>query len=261
MATSSYYERSERETLLLWGLSLAFLILCLVHWVGATWVIWSTILETDTNQQLDLVIWLIVSRTGILFPLTLAGLGTACLYVALGLLRGRHNAYRWGMLLVIWVGASLFILTLSAYNSDLVNVLFNFPLDSHLPAWMLMGAVLVYVIALYIILRASESTFTRSRDPIDHNTHNAWRFLLPSVVILTLLGGIPLEQIVIASFSNQSFGITRETEYVGAENYVELLNTQVIPCDPNVFGSVNACEDVFYDTDRYRQFDIVYQPT
>ena len=68
---------------------------------------------------------------------------------------------------------------------------------------------------------------------MDRERRVAWQFLMPSILILGVIGIYPLEQIFISSLTNEEFATSAEIEFVGLENYAKLLSVRLdtLPCE------------------------------
>ncbi|MGM0432402.1 MAG: carbohydrate ABC transporter permease [Spirochaetota bacterium] len=56
--------------------------------------------------------------------------------------------------------------------------------------------------------------------------------LIPSFLVIILIAFYPLGSVFFTSFSNKTFASSRETEFVGFDNYAELLGLKIVKLEP-----------------------------
>ncbi len=72
-------------------------------------------------------------------------------------------------------------------------------------------------------------------DLAQQEERTAWLLLFPSLLVLFVIAIYPLGSVVVSSFTNARFASSQPTEYVGAQNYSNLLSftLQRVPEDAN----------------------------
>ncbi|MGM0501887.1 MAG: carbohydrate ABC transporter permease [Bacillota bacterium] len=60
----------------------------------------------------------------------------------------------------------------------------------------------------------------------------AYKLLIPAFLVLLLIAFYPLGQVFVTSFTNKQFASSQETEFVGLENYKELLGVTIKEVPP-----------------------------
>lgn len=233
----------------------AFIVFWVAAWGLLGWIIYESFGEINFSLPAGQVIWTIFRDLGVAFPLTLFIFGAGCLYLARGLWQTHTNSYEWAVLLLAWTFIILILLLLASATSDVLSSMARLSDPPMVNPSTILLAVIALMAATFFVLISIHHVFIHADETIDYQTHSAWRFLLPGVIILAFLGGYPLEQIVISSFSNESFGVTRETDFVGGENYERLLNIRIDSCDR--FETVSDCEDFIYD--NFQQHDVAFE--
>ncbi len=171
----------------------------------------STLAHRDVFDDLSTAVWRLLQEVGFVLPLLAFVCGVLLLQLARRLSTRHIGAARWARSILFWLMIAGALLVGRA-------VLIQAPL---LPWVLFVGAsALVYLLINY-------TTFRGDEDVSQQNTRTAWNLLVPSLIIFLFLGGWALEQVFITSLTNQNFTATREADFVGLNNYAELLGIRL----------------------------------
>jgi trehalose/maltose transport system permease protein len=79
---------------------------------------------------------------------------------------------------------------------------------------------------------------------MDESTRTAWNLLVPTVIVLVVVAARPLEKTFIASLTNDEFARATEIEFVGLDNYAQLLGVRfdAIACTTDEAGACTRDE-------------------
>ena len=167
-------------------------------------------------------------------------------------LGGIRVAY-WARIGLLWlgIGAAAFIV-LEAFNilnsaaMDKEAVDFDALVSSTAPAFI----VMLVAAALWYRLNSNiDRIFSGDDSLLGRETRLAWNLLIPTLTIFVLVAARPLEQTFIRSLTDKRFAGGGVPQFVGLENYVNLLTFRLDtvdckksisdgPCDTRANGSI-----------------------
>jgi len=139
--------------------------------------------------------------------------------------------------------------------------------------WLLIILELVVVVLALIAWKwlgnNKEELFKGGDTLSTRDARLAWTLLLPTLAILILVAARPLERTFIASLTDERLAGVERVEFVGLENYIELLSFRfdTIGCETDDAGACAIDDDGEVDFpipraaigDSYRGFNSVYE--
>lgn len=218
----------------------------------------------DTTPDVDLgnVFLTFLEEFGIFYPLVFVGIGFYCIRMGIKLYRRNLVTALWARQLMIWLIvasiAGIIFGIQSAGNAAgglIVSVL----------PWVFLLGLVVFVMNW---LGNNEHLFFGAETISSREARTAWNLLIPTLVILVVVALQPLEQTFISSLTDRVTAGTQEPEFIGIDNYTELLGVRLdtYPCenDPSArdCGSADDLQTprrYFIDTvENYREWR--YEP-
>jgi trehalose/maltose transport system permease protein len=182
------------------------------------------------------IILAFLERFGLIMPGLIIFLGMAAVVLGVQLLRGHIVTARWTQMTLTWLAVGLvLVLALTAFNSyraaTAPDTTFN--LAEMLPRFGLVIAVLLASVASVLWLnRNTEGAFHGDDLLLARESRLAWNLLIPTLAIVILVAARPLEQTFIRSLTDKRFAGGEVPQFVGLENYTNLLGFRldVVPC-------------------------------
>ena len=194
---------------------------------------WVVSEESPTQPSLILVF---LERFGIVLPALVLFLGMFSIIVGTRLLSGQIRNAQWAKMSFLWltIGLIVFVL-LNIYN--LLRL--NGDDEATITSMMLIMQIVVPIIATvisgfiwYWFERNMETHFIGEDRLLARETRLAWNLLIPTLTIFIIVSARPLEQTFIRSLTDKRFAGTELPQFVGLQNYAELLTFRVdtVPC-------------------------------
>jgi trehalose/maltose transport system permease protein len=212
---------------LFWGLALAVVIFLFVSIYTTAGVI-----DSETGR---VSIWGFLTNLGIIRPLLILGASILLARLAWHLHLRKIGAARWSRLVLVWLiliaGVGIvqaFYVGLNAETASGEPAGQDF-IRTALP-WIV--AEIIFAVG-YLILIRSMYLYKGDEDVVQQRTRMAWNLLVPTILVFWVVGIGPLEQVFITSLTNERFASSEPVEFIGLDNYRELLGLRVdrIPCD------------------------------
>lgn len=181
------------------------------------------------------VVWRFLQNFGLLRPLLV--IGASGLLIGLGLrLRTLYvGAARWGLGVLLWIAILLGVGTLQAFyaglDADLVN---PDSIPNGISAAFPWLVVMLVFGGAYVLLKANYRLFIGDEPIDDQSARRAWHLLVPTLAIFIVVAISPLEQVFLASLTDERFASSEISQYVGLDNYAQLVGLRVDPlaCEP-----------------------------
>lgn len=159
---------------------------------------------------------------GIVVPALVIGLGVA--FIRLGIwLRSRNvNAARWAQMAFRWMAigaAAVALLNFFTNGADAGA------LQSALPVAL---AMLPPLLALGWLSPRVDQVFSVGQETLSaRQTRTAWYLVMPTLIVLIVVAARPLEQTFISSLTDKRFASGSVPNFVGLDNYRQLLSFRV----------------------------------
>ncbi len=208
---------------------------------------------SDSGEQAPSLLLVFLERVGIIVSILVVSAGIFFVVIGWRLRLGAIRVAYWARIGLIWLGlgASAFI-ALEIFNSfnsaamDKEAVDFPALVSTVLPALMLA----LFAFALWRWLSNNlEVIFSGEDSLLGRETRLAWNLLIPTLTIFVLVAARPLEQTFIRSLTDKRFAGSAVPQFVGLDNYVNLLTIRLDtvdckksisdgPCDTRANGSI-----------------------
>ena len=207
--------------------------------------------EEDPQAPSFLLIYL--ERFGIIVSALFAFLGAAFMAIGLRLRGGNIRVAYWARIAILWLGMGLVAyIALTVFN--FIN---NAAMDREtVDLGSMSSAIAPALIAALITFglwhwlnRNIDRLFSGDDSLLGRETRLAWNMLIPTLTIFVLVAARPLEQTFIRSLTDKRFAGSEVPQFVGLENYLNLLTFRVDtvtckksvtdgPCDTRANGSI-----------------------
>jgi trehalose/maltose transport system permease protein len=184
---------------------------------------------------------------GIILPVLVIAIGLYLIFLGIRINARRITAAVWGKQVLLW------LLILDAYllAQTLGNEL-SAPgtYQNFLPALLLLIGIGIAGLASLQWLNANETAFIGSETLSSRSSRIAWNLLIPTIVILIIVAARPLEQTFIASLTDERFASNQPVNFVGFDNYAQLLGVRIDVLPQCVAGqTIAGCPEVL-ETDE-----------
>lgn len=167
------------------------------------------------------VVWRFLQNFGVLRPLLVIGSGVLLIRLGLRLRTRSIGAARWAQNVLLWVMLVVALAVLQTLFSNTTDPLQTVPL-------LLVGAVFA---AAYWTLSNSNALYLGDEHIEEQSARRAWTLLLPTLVIFVTIAITPLEQVFIGSLTDARFASSESPQFIGLENYAQLLSLRIDPLD------------------------------
>ena len=233
----------KRQIILLGGIMAAIGLLAILFFVA-------TVLR-DEGIQLALnwtpseeeaapsLLLIFLERFGIIVSTLFLSAGVFFVGIGIRLRRGSIRTAHWASLSLMWltIGVAA-VIALNTYNIVRTAGLNDEPAaigllaSTSLPA----GLILIAAFSLWYWLQKNMFRVFGGEDSlIGRETRLAWNLLIPTLAIFVLVAARPLEQTFIRSLTDKRFAGGAVPQFVGLQNYTQLLTIRVdtVPCRKN----------------------------
>jgi trehalose/maltose transport system permease protein len=221
-----------------------FLVLGLLTFAQLVINVGATLNAAGEGEAFGTTLLRFLDTYGIIVPLILVGIGVYLLALSLRLFRREANAAAWARQLLVWLLIASIVFILQSFVSGLTRADGGFGVGVALALpWVV---VLAVVGALLWWLNTNIGLFSSGSETLSEaSTRVAWNLLLPTVIVLVVVAMRPLESTFIASLTNQRFASAAEPEFVGFDNYAQLLGFRfdAIQCEIDENGACQMNEN------------------
>lgn len=196
-----------------------------------------TVLNWDASEggEAPSLVLAFLSQIGLVVPVLLISASIAFVSLGVRLWGGHILAGRWAQTALLWLGIGAILLAF-ANLIELVPAFFDaesvITLAQLLPIFLPLVLSVPLFIAWWWLGRNLYAVFHGQENLQSAQARSAWNLLIPSLVIFVFVAARPLEQTFIRSLTDKRFGSAEVPQFVGLENYQELLNIRVdtVPC-------------------------------
>lgn len=172
---------------------------------------------------------------GFVVPLLAVFLGV--MFIRLGLKLRRYDivSARWAVVAFLWLIIGLIVGAVWAFwVSGKGGLVSDDPFDygkSILYSLPFLLAIIPIAIAYRWLSRVADELFVGEEGLSSRQTRFAWTLLVPTLVVLALIAARPLEQTFIKSLTDDEFGTSKPSRFVGLDNYTNLLGFKLTVVD------------------------------
>ena len=207
----------------------------------------------DDDASAPSLLLIFLERFGIIVSTLFIGAGGFFIAIGWRLRHGHIRMAYWARILLLWlaigIGAYIALTIFNILNGaamDKEAVDWGALVDAILPALLiLLGATALW----YWLNRNIDTLFGGEDSLIGRETRLAWNLLIPTLTIFVLVAARPLEQTFIRSLTDKRFAGSAVPQFVGLENYANLLTIRVDtvtcrksdpddPCSTRANGSI-----------------------
>lgn len=207
--------------------------------------------EEDSRAPSFLLIYL--ERFGIIVSALVAFLGAAFIVIGLRLRAGNIRVAYWARIAILWLGMGLVAyIALTIFNFVNSAAMDREAVDLAGMSAAIAPAAFVALIAFalwYWFNNNIDRLFSGEDSLLGRETRLAWNLLIPTLTIFVLVAARPLEQTFVRSLTDKRFAGSEVPQFVGLENYLNLLTFRVDtvtcrksvtdgPCDTRANGSI-----------------------
>ena len=187
----------------------------------------------DTESQPSILMALLI-RFGIILPVLTVSTGLVLIWLGIRLFSGDIKAARWAQVILLWlvVGGMIFLL----YNMYQIFSITSQPDPLESTESTQKYLTLLFVSFILILISAGcwfwlrkniEKTFLGQELLREAEVRFAWNLLIPTIAVLIFVAGRPLEQTFIRSLTDKRFAGQGVPNFVGLENYSNLLGARL----------------------------------
>lgn len=218
----------------------AFFILAIGVFVALVFSIVSYFQALPPDMAQGQIAWDFIQTFGLLRPLLVIFAGVMLFHLALRLHVRYIGAARWAQTVLMWLLVIIGVAIMQSFyaGQDTAGSLgspFISGLRNAFP-WLLGGT---FISATFVMLSRSRHLYLGDEDNHQQAARAAWNLLAPTIIIFLVIAITPLEQVFITSLTDARFASSDVPEFVGLENYAELLSFRfdTLPCTRNDDGS------------------------
>lgn len=222
----------------------AFVFAALFVLIGVTAIIWFVqAVASDPGirfalgwtpvqgEQPPSAIMAFLTQFGIAMPLLVIGMGSGAVWLGCRLLRQDIVAARWAQTALAWLVVGAFVVAFSG-AIGIIAGLFRRPgvapdlaQLAALLAALLIGLVLA--VARRWLQKNQDRVFAGREQLGQREARVAWNLLIPTLIVFVLVAARPLEQTFIRSLTDKRFASPQVPNFVGLQNYQELLGVRL----------------------------------
>lgn len=216
-------------------------------------------IEATDELQADAgaIVLAFLQNFGIVIPAIIIGVGAYLIRMGVLIYQRSMVTALWARQLLMWLaiagGVGIIFGLLNGGDSAGGIILSTAP-------WVFLEAVVLFLWGWFnnnLHLFKGQETISSRQARI------AWNLLVPTILILIVVALQPLEQTFIASLTDERFASEEEINFVGLDNYTELLGLRIdtFPCadDPSARGCTRENGDLNsprrYFTSEIEQYD------
>ncbi|MGQ9907321.1 MAG: carbohydrate ABC transporter permease [Candidatus Flexifilum sp.] len=180
---------------------------------------------------------------GIILPVLIAGAGIYLALLGVRIFQRDVRAANWARQILLWLTIAALVMAVQGFSAGSAGPA-GTPgsgVQNALP-WLAAAAL---VGAAYGWLGRSLNLFRGVETLTEASARSAWNLLLPTIAIMIIVALRPLEKTFVASLTNDRFADNRPAEYVGFDNYSQLLSFRIdrLECSRDESGACQTNAD------------------
>ncbi len=200
------------------------------------------------GEQPSLVI-AFLTQYGLILPVLIISSGFALIWLGYRFLARSVVIARWGQSVLLWLMVGAVILTAAALVTTFTAV-FSPPDSQPVQAEAAGGfaillpgaAALIAGVGFWGLRRRGDSSFSGQETLKSREVRTAWNLLVPTLVVFVLVAARPLEQTFIRSLTDKRFAGQGVPNYVGLDNYRNLLTFRLDVVECRVEEDTDGCK-------------------
>ncbi len=203
-------------------------------------------MEEAGSQPSMLMAFLI--RFGIILPVIMVSAAVVLIWLGIRLYSGNIRAARWAQVILLWlaVGGIIFLF-FTAYQmissaSQAAPTANPETPTNHLLQLSLSSLLVLVSAGCYFWLQKNITHFFFGQELLkEAEVRFAWNLLIPTIAVLIFVAGRPLEQTFIRSLTDKRFAGQGVPNFVGLENYSNLLGARLDFVDCRTDEATGEC--------------------
>ncbi|MBC7870706.1 MAG: hypothetical protein H7Y09_07685, partial [Chitinophagaceae bacterium] len=192
--------------------------------------------ETYKESSTGTVILGYLNDTGLILPLLAIGFGIWLFQLGLGVYQRKYPSAAWARMLFLWLMVGIVALLIR----DLIQIFGGNSSAADMIGSLALWLILILSIGycMWWLAQNINTAFVGQESLFSASTRTAWNLLVPTVFVLILVAARPLEQTFIASLTDARFASADEVNFVGFDNYAQLLGFRFdrIGCEQDADG-------------------------
>lgn len=253
LVSASPSEKDPKWPPIIWGILFILMGLGAMLWfaisIGTNPEIQSTLNgNLGSTEEAPSLIMAFLIEFGIILPLLVVLAGLMMIWLGIKLFSGNIAIGRWAQVILLWLAiGAVFLLAVNGFQIYSIRNQPNAPEDFTLSQTQ----ILEFIVLSFAIVLFGFSSFMLKRN-MDHWFHGrenlksnevrfAWNLLIPTLAVLVFVAGRPLEQTFIRSLTDKRFAGQGVPNFVGFENYENLLSIRLDVVDCRIDEDTGAC--------------------
>ncbi len=214
---------------------------------------------SETVPTAPFLLLIFLERFGMIASVLFLSAGMFFVAVGIRLRHGNIRSAHWASLALMWLSIGVFtLIVLNTYNIVRAARLNDesVSIDSLISSSLLPGLILFAAFGLWYWLNSHITRVFQGEDSlIGRETRLAWNLLIPTLTIFVLVAARPLEQTFIRSLTDKRFAGSAVPQFVGLQNYTQLLTIRVdtVPCKKSI--SDGPCDTRANGSVRWQSID------
>lgn len=204
-------------------------------------------LQSESGETPSLLMVFLI-EFGIIIPVLAVAAGIIIIIIGIKLFLGNIATARWAQVILFWlslgavaVSGFLFIQQLTDTNTSEAQTLFFINQNPLIFPIILLVLGGFFGACLYWLKRNAKQIFHGTEMLNDAEIRFAWNLLIPALAVLIFVAGRPLEQTFIRSLTDKRFAGHEIPNYVGLDNYRNLLGIRFDRVDCRITEETGEC--------------------
>lgn len=206
------------------------------------------ITQPETGEAPSFVMAFLI-EFGIILPVLAIIAGAVLISLGIKVFSGNITIARWAQLILFWLAIGTVIILFFNIFQILSGLNQPAEMDSPLIAQgEILTIISLFLLALILggfsvwLKRNLERFFYGNENLKDEEVRFAWNLLIPTIAVLIFVAGRPLEQTFIRSLTDKRFAGQGVPNFVGFENYKQLLTIRVDMVDCREDEDTSECK-------------------
>ena len=206
------------------------------------------ITQPETGEAPSFVMAFLI-EFGIILPVLAIISGAVLISLGIKVFSGNITIARWAQLILFWLAIGTVIILF--FNIYQILSGLNQPAEMNSPLiarGKILAIISLFLLALILggfsvwLKRNLERFFYGNENLKDEEVRFAWNLLIPTIAVLIFIAGRPLEQTFIRSLTDKRFAGQGVPNFVGFENYKQLLAIRVDMVDCREDEGTSECK-------------------
>lgn len=201
---------------------------------------------SQKNDEEPSLIIAFLLEFGFVLPILTLGFGITFIWLGLKLQTRDIKTAHWSQFALTWLAVMVGIIIVNNFFQSLFADLFNkqdAPLDQERTVSSIVFFLILVVLVFWILwLKRNINKYFDDKEPLNaQEVRFAWNLLIPTLAVFILVAARPLEQTFIRSLTNKRFAVQEVPNFVGLDNYQNLLGIRVDTVNCKMDKNGSAC--------------------